>query len=194
MLIGLAGIAAHLSVATAGRAGPPRPHRVRASFDDGQPRLCRQRHQGVHVADMPPHVGEHEHLGLARFPLQVLQIDDEALGHAYENRQRADARDGPGHWRESESVGEHAVPGPHPHGPKRGGEPIAPRRHGEAVFGTDLGGEFLFQRGRLRSLARGFVVAVKPPMPQHIKRGGDPLLGDRLLLGKAARECLHGGS
>ncbi len=68
---------------------PRRPHRMGTIFDHLQIPRFTDRHQRIHVTDMPPHMAQQQHIRLFRLRRQIIQIDHQPFAHPYKHRYRA---------------------------------------------------------------------------------------------------------
>ena len=161
---------------------------MRAILNDQHTQPRTQRNQSLHIAQMPAHMAQHQHLSARRprLRLQIAKIQNQLIRHLDKHRTRPHARYRPRHRGQRKGIGQHRLACLHTHRPQRTAQRIATRGHRKAILRPHQAGELLLQQSRLRDLARRGIIAVQPPMPQHRQRRLYPRLGDRLLLGKTA--------
>ena len=162
--------------AAALRVAPARAHGVRAVLDDRDAEGVGDVHERAHVGDVPAHVREHQHPGLARLRLarEVVDVDDEVLGHLDQHRRAAGGGDGSRHRRQREAVGQHRLAGSDAERAQRRLQRIAAGGAGETETRAHPGRELVLQQDRFRHLAVYDVVAVQPPRAHD---GDGPLDG-----------------
>ncbi len=150
---------------------------MRTILDHGQPGPVGQRHQPVHVAQMPPHMAEKQHLCPARCRLggKIVQVNGQALGHLDKDGLSADSGDGAGHRGQRKAVRQDGIARPHPHS-AQGPWSWPPRRgDGKAILRAHQGREFLLKQRSLGHFAGGCVVAVQPPWRSTASAAAIPL-------------------
>ena len=99
MLVGLGTEAGDPAEGPAHSAFPLCAHGVGAILDHGDIPRVANLHDGVHVGDMPAHMGQHQEFGAAalRFGLQVARIEFEIFVDLDQDRTPARIVDGPWH-------------------------------------------------------------------------------------------------
>ncbi len=161
---------------------------MRTVLDHGDARVIADLHQTIHVTQVAAHVAEHQHLGVGHFLRQIVKVDGQAFSDPDKHRFCPNRRNRTRHRCQREGIGQNRRPRLHPDGPERSGHRIAPRGHGQAIFRAGIGGKFLLQKRGFAQFARSDVITVQTTTLQNRQRGGDPDIGDRLLLGEVSGE------
>ena len=178
MLVGLHRIAGHDPMPPRRNPGPACPHRMGAILDDLDPQAITQRHQRLHIDQVPAHVAQHQEAAARGLLLQVRKVDHQVFRHLDEDRNPARRRDGARHRGKGEGIGQDPLPRRHPEGPERAAQGIAARGHGQGIFRPGQGGEFLLQQGGprqplLRPRYSGATAhGAEPPGPASIPSSG----------------------
>ncbi len=193
MLVGLGAEAGDATEVPRTGLLPACTHGVGAVFDQEQTEFLADVHDGIHVADVPAHVREHEEarLALLRLGAEVVQIDVEGLVDLDQYGNAAGIVDRARDRGECVGVGQDGFAFLQPGRAQCDVQGIAARGTGEAVVTALIGCEFALQGRRFGFLAGIRIVAMQFSRLQDLDGARDALFGNGFLLREGLGEPLH---